>query len=526
MSHAAAAVGMSMPWPLLLVWVWDRSAGTAHGELLLGLAGGARMLPYVLLSWATGRLADRFRRDRLLRTTLLARLVLLLLLATAVAHQHVLAAVACATLAVAAGTPAYPALAAAMPAVAGPACRRATDLLVTVEVASFTAGPALGGLLLAGPARPFVGVLAVGLTGLALVAVRGIVLTRPESGARSCLDRGSEGPEERSGGGAERPREGTTAQRAGHARAQRAQTAQSGARSCLDRASEAAEERSGGAVERVREGATHQRAGHARAERAQTAQRAPTAQSGARSCLDRGSEGPEERSGGGAERPREGTTAQRAGHARAQRAPTAERAGHARAQRAQTAESIAVAAAVNAVVAATTLTLLPVVERTWHGDGTGYGVATAALGLGGLGAPLLWWLGQAAGTRWRRAMLASGLAVGLLGLVPALAWALPVLLVLGAASVQVEGAVTETLQDAVPDERRAGVLGLADSVMVGAAMLASLLTPWLVGLLGPGALLLAMATGCTVVAGRPRRSPQREPEVSFTRGSRPPAAAA
>ncbi len=441
-SHAAAAVGMSMPWPLLLVWVWDRSAGTAHGELLLGLAGGARMLPYVLLSWATGRLADRFRRDRLLRTTLLARLVLLLLLATAVAHQHVLAAVACATLAVAAGTPAYPALAAAMPAVAGPACRRATDLLVTVEVASFTAGPALGGLLLAGPARPFVGVLAVGLTGLALVAVRGIVLTRPESGARSCLDRGSEGPEERSGGGAERPREGTTAQRAGHARAQRA------------------------------------------------------------------------------------PTAERAGHARAQRAPTAERAGHARAQRAQTAESIAVAAAVNAVVAATTLTLLPVVERTWHGDGTGYGVATAALGLGGLGAPLLWWLGQAAGTRWRRAMLASGLAVGLLGLVPALAWALPVLLVLGAASVQVEGAVTETLQDAVPDERRAGVLGLADSVMVGAAMLASLLTPWLVGLLGPGALLLAMATGCTVVAGRPRRSPQREPEVSFTRGSRPPAAAA
>jgi MFS family permease len=413
-SHAAAAVGMSLPWPLLLVWVWDRSAGTAHGELLLGLAGGARMLPYVLLSWATGRLADRFRRDRLLRTTLLARLVLLLLLATAVAHQHVLAAVACATLAVAAGTPAYPALAAAMPAVAGPACRRATDLLVTVEVASFTAGPALGGLLLAGPARPFVGVLAVGLTGLALVAVRSIVLPGPESGARSCLDRGSEGPEERSGGGVERPREGTTAQRAGHARAQRAQTA----------------------------------------------------------------------------------------------------------------ESIAVAAAVNAVVAATTLTLLPVVERTWHGDGTGYGVATAALGLGGLGAPLLWWLGQAAGTRWRRAMLASGLAVGLLGLVPALAWALPVLLVLGAASVQVEGAVTETLQDAVPDERRAGVLGLADSVMVGAAMLASLLTPWLVGLLGPGALLLAMAAGCTVVGGDPRRSPQREPEVSFTRGSRPPAAAA
>jgi MFS family permease len=417
--HAAAAVGMSLPWPLLLVLVWDRSAGAVHGDLLLGLAGAARMLPYVLLSWATGRLADRFRRDRLLRATLLVRLVLLVLLATAVQHGQVLAAVGCATLAVAAGTPAYPALAAAMPGVAGPARRRATDLLVTVEVASFTAGPALGGLLLARPARPLVGVLAVALSGLALVAVRGIVLPGPV--------------------------------------------------------------------------------------------RAPRAQSGARSCLDRGREVPEERSGGGAERAREGATAQRAGHARAERAPTA--------------QSLGVAAAVNAVVATTTLALLSVVQRTWHGDGTGYGMATAALGLGGLGAPLLWWLGGSVVARRRRGMLGCGLAVGLLGVLPALAWALPVLLVLGAASVQVEGAVTETLQDAVPDERRAGVLGLADSVMVGAAMLASLLTPWLVGLLGPGALLLAMATGCTVVAGRPRRSPQREPEVSFTRGSRPPAAA-
>jgi len=37
----------------------------------------------------------------------------------------------------------------------------------------------------------------------------------------------------------------------------------SGARSCLDRPSEAAEERSGGAAERGREGATLERAGHA-----------------------------------------------------------------------------------------------------------------------------------------------------------------------------------------------------------------------------------------------------------------------
>jgi MFS transporter len=290
--------------------------------------------------------------------------------------------------------------------VAGPARRRATDLLVTVEVASFMVGPAVGGLLLAGPARPFVGVLAVGLTGLALVAVRRIALPGP-------------------------------------VRAPRAESAQ--------------------------------RAGHARAERA----------------------------------PR----AQRAGHARAERAPTIERA-------------IGVAAAVNAVVAATTLTLLPVVEGAWHGGGTGYGTAIAALGIGGLGAPLLWWLGRSAVSRGRRGMLACGLALGLLALVPALVWGVPVLLVLGAASVQVEGAVTETLQDAVPDERRAGVLGLADSVMVGAALLASLLTPWLVGRLGPHTLLLAMAVGCAVVVAGPRRSAQREPETSVSRGSRRSEAAA
>ena len=56
---------MSLPWPLLLVLVCERVGGTAHGDLLLGLTGAARMLPYVALSWATGTLADRFRRDRL-----------------------------------------------------------------------------------------------------------------------------------------------------------------------------------------------------------------------------------------------------------------------------------------------------------------------------------------------------------------------------------------------------------------------------------------------------------------------------
>src|ERR1700710_1140145 len=118
-SHALAAVAMSLPWPLLLVLVWDRVGQSPHGDLLLGLTGAARMLPYVALSWATGTLADRFRRDRLLRVTLVARGLLLGLVALALWQDQLVVAVVAATLAVACGTPAYPALAAAMPGVAG-----------------------------------------------------------------------------------------------------------------------------------------------------------------------------------------------------------------------------------------------------------------------------------------------------------------------------------------------------------------------------------------------------------------------
>src|ERR1700712_887783 len=104
-SHALAAVAMSLPWPLLLVLVWDRVGQSPHGDLLLGLTGAARMLPYVALSWATGMLADRFRRDRLLRVTLFSRLLLLAGVAVALSQQQLVAAVVAATLAVAFGTP-------------------------------------------------------------------------------------------------------------------------------------------------------------------------------------------------------------------------------------------------------------------------------------------------------------------------------------------------------------------------------------------------------------------------------------
>ncbi len=182
-SHALASVGMSLPWPLLLVLVWQRTGDGPHGDLVLGLTAAARMLPYVLLSWASGMLADRFRRDRLVRVTLAARAVLLTGVALAVLEGRLLAAVLMAALAVACGTPAYPALAAAMPAAAGPACRRATDLLVTIEVASFVVGPAIGGLLLTVPKPSLAPLLGVALTVLAAAAVSGVVLPRPAPAA-------------------------------------------------------------------------------------------------------------------------------------------------------------------------------------------------------------------------------------------------------------------------------------------------------------------------------------------------------
>ena len=57
-SHAVAAVGMSLPWPLLVLLVWER----AGDGWVLGVAGAARMLPYVALSWATGTLAELRQR--------------------------------------------------------------------------------------------------------------------------------------------------------------------------------------------------------------------------------------------------------------------------------------------------------------------------------------------------------------------------------------------------------------------------------------------------------------------------------
>ncbi|MET0524494.1 MAG: MFS transporter [Nocardioides sp.] len=184
-SFAAASLALSLPWPLLLVLAWDRYGDGPHGPLAVGLTAAARMLPYVLLSWVVGSLGDRIRRDRLLTATLVLRSAFLCLLAVALLDEALLLAVVAAALAVACGTPAYPTLAASMPGLAGSAKRRATEALVTVEVAAWVVGPALGGLLLMPPTRPFIASVAVALTLLATVVAWRVPLPGPTTDRRT-----------------------------------------------------------------------------------------------------------------------------------------------------------------------------------------------------------------------------------------------------------------------------------------------------------------------------------------------------
>ena len=81
------------------------------------------------------------------------------------------------------------------------------------------------------------------------------------------------------------------------------------------------------------------------------------------------------------------------------------------------------------------------------------------------------------------AALAAALLVVAVSPVP---WVALVPLALGGATaVVVESLLTGRLQDAMPDHYRAGALGVADSVMVGACLVGSLVTPALVEAVGP-----------------------------------------
>jgi MFS family permease len=364
--HALSATGMSLPWPLLLVMVADSTDSGA----MLGVAAAARLAPYVALSWWVGRLADRHSRDVIVRSTLVARLALLTGVAAAIATDRAALAVVLASLTVAAATPAYPALAAGMPRLSGPSSQRATELLVTIEVASFVVGPALGGLLLLAPA--FTGPAAVALTGAALACYAGVRQPRPEA---------------------------------------------------------------------------------VRVER---------------------------------------------------RAPFRVTSGPLR-------SALAAVMLVNAVGSAAVVALLPLAEEQWSESGAdaAYGLATALIGFGALGGPLLGLLGGRRGSRRPLApgLLLVGAALGAVAASPSAWWAAAPLILAGAAAVQVEAAATETIQREAGDDHSAGVLGLADTLMVAAGLVGALGAPILAALIGavPLLALLGLVSTLPVLAGAIRR---------------------
>ena len=375
-SHALASVGMSLPWPLLLVLVWE----TTHDDVLLGMTGAARMLPYVAVSWAAGRLADRCSRHRLVRLTLWIRAALLLVLAVAVATDRLLVAVLAATACIAAATPAYPALGAAMPRLAGAGSRRATELLVTAEVTSFVVGPAVGGLMLAPAARPLVPVLSVALVLSALVVLRGVQMPAPA-------------------------RQGVQGSALGVARTMA---------------------RTGPLV-----------------------------------------------------------------------------------------HALLVVCAVSAVCSAAALALLPLAEGIWGSGETGFGIATAAFGFGGLAGPLMARAGRGEAGNAAWCLVCVGAPLVLVALSPGLLWALVPLAVAGAAAVQVEALATATFQRCTADRHRASVLGIGDTAIVSAGLVGSLLGPAAVSALGarPLTALLGALTALLVLDARRMIVPTRSTGV-------------
>jgi predicted MFS family arabinose efflux permease len=71
--------------------------------------------------------------------------------------------------------------------------------------------------------------------------------------------------------------------------------------------------------------------------------------------------------------------------------------------------------------------------------------------------------------------------------------ALPLLALAGAMAVVIESLLTGTLQNAVPDRYRAGALGLADTIMVAACLVGSLVAPALARVAGARPALLVVA---------------------------------
>jgi len=175
--------------------------------------------------------------------------------------------------------------------------------------------------------------------------------------------------------------------------------------------------------------------------------------------------------------------------------------------------AIAMVALVNLTESVASIALLNLSYEAWGSGDRGFGVATAALGFGSLAAPLLGLL-----IRLRGSLLITGGGLFTAGLVPGAAAAVAPLALAGSAGTVVECVSTAVLQRSVPDRVRAFSLGLADTVMVLAAMLGALVAPWLAALIGAPALFAT--TGLLLIAvavSRPGRTPEPVGEPNSVR---------
>ena len=143
--------------------------------------------------------------------------------------------------------------------------------------------------------------------------------------------------------------------------------------------------------------------------------------------------------------------------------------------------AIAVMVVLNAAMSGLGLLLVPLAETEW-GDLTAYGPAVAALGIGAAATPVI-----ASALRLHtsgRSILWFVGATLMVGGSPGLAVATLPLVVAGGASVRAEALATEALQSAVPDEHRAAALGIGDTAMVAAALVASAVAPHVTTMVG------------------------------------------
>jgi MFS family permease len=166
--------------------------------------------------------------------------------------------------------------------------------------------------------------------------------------------------------------------------------------------------------------------------------------------------------------------------------------------------------------------ILPLLAKfSFHGGAGAYAVLVSSMGVGSIAGALVNGSRGRTGPRLiAAAALAFGVAALLSAAMPALAFEIPALILLGAASVTFAAAINSTLQLAVSHEMRGRVMALYSVVFLGSTPIGAPLTGWLAEAYDPRvALLLAGVSGLSAAWAahvcfarlRERTGPQARP---------------